>query len=66
MKVDNTVMRLTKRRLDKLSDIASDIGLISLASVVLPAALDRFNPYALAWGLVATIVFWLISLILRR
>lgn len=58
--------RLSKRQLEKLSDISSDVGLIALASVVLPAALDKFNPVAVLLGLLATFIFWTISLFLRR
>ena len=59
-------LRLSKKQLDKLSDISSDVGLIALASVVIPAALDKFNPIAVALGLLATFIFWVISLALRK
>ncbi len=58
--------KLSKKQLEKLSDISSDVGLITLASVVLPAALDRFNPAAVVLGLLATFIFWAISLMLRK
>lgn len=57
---------LNKRRLEKLSDIASDVGLVTLASVVLPAVLDRFNSILAFFGLIATVGFWGFSLWLRR
>ena len=59
-------IRLSRKQIDKLSDISSDIGLIALASVVLPATLDKFNPIAVALGLLATFIFWVISLALRK
>jgi len=49
-------------QLNKLSDIASETALISLASVVLPAVLDKTDSARVIVGLVATIVLWLISL----
>lgn len=57
---------LNRRRLDKLSDIASDIGLIALVSIVLPAVLDRFDLLRVLLGTVAAITFWLLSVWLRR
>jgi len=59
-------MRITKpsrRQSDKFSDILSDIGLISLASVVLPAIFDRYDPERLLLGV---LIIWFISLRLKR
>ncbi|HCS79420.1 TPA: hypothetical protein DIV55_06835 [Patescibacteria group bacterium] len=42
--------QLNKRQLEKLSDISSDIALVSLASVVLPAVFDRYNSEMVALG----------------
>ncbi len=53
---------LTDAQLSKLSDIASETALISLASVVLPAVLDKTDFARVVVGLVATIVLWLVSL----
>lgn len=50
----------------KLSDIASDIGLVALASVVLPAVLDKFNLLMIILGSVAALALWIISILLRR
>lgn len=60
------VPRLNKRQLDKLSDIVSDVALLSLASVVLPAILDKFNPLLIVLGLLTTILLWSVSIKLRR
>ena len=59
-------MKFSQKQLDKLSDISSDVGLVFLASVVIPAALDKTNSTAVVLGLIATLVFWVISLILRK
>ncbi len=60
------IRRLNNKQLDKLSDIASDVGLISLASVVLPAILDRVNLVLVVLGLLATSGFWSFSIWLKR
>lgn len=59
-------VKLNEKQLEKLSDIAVDVGSISLASVVLPALLDKFNILVLLCGTVATIFFWIFSIWIRR
>lgn len=59
-------MRLNARQLDKLSDISSDVGLVALASVALPALFEKFNILVILIGSSLTIMFWAISLWLRR
>lgn len=61
-----SVPKLNKNQLDKLSDISSDVGLVALASVVLPAVLDRIDIVKVLLGSVATIFFWLFSVRLRK
>lgn len=58
--------KLNEDQIEKLSDISSDIGLVSLASVVLPAVFDKFNSVMILLGSIATIGFWLLSVWLRR
>lgn len=58
--------KLNEHQLEKLSDIASDSGLVALASVVLPAILDKFNPILVVSGIVTTGGFWIFSIWLRR
>lgn len=36
-------MRLSEVQINKLSDIAADIGLVTLAAVALPYLLDKFR-----------------------
>ena len=57
---------LNQNQLDKLSDISSDSALVSVASIVLPAVFDRFEPVKITLGITATLVFWLLSLWFRR
>ncbi|MEK7616484.1 MAG: hypothetical protein AAB414_00325 [Patescibacteria group bacterium] len=58
--------RLNQNQLDKMSDIASDLALISVASVGLPAVFDKYDPVKITAGIFAAIVFWTLSLWLRR
>jgi len=57
---------LNKKQIEKLADIASDVGLVALASVVLPAVFDRFDPFKIFVGVIATMFFWGYSIWLRR
>ena len=58
--------RLSDKQLEKLSDISSDVALVALASVVLPAVLDRFDLVRVILGLLAAIGFWIFSLCVRK
>jgi len=58
--------RLNRRQLDKLSDIFSDVALVALAVLAVPALFDRWDPLRVVLGLIATIFFWYASLILRK
>lgn len=59
-------MNLSKRRLEKLSDIAADVGLVCLASIVLPAVLDKFNPPQVILGVIITLTCWSASIWLQK
>lgn len=61
-----SVPKLNQKQIEKLSDIASDLALVSTASVILPAAFDKFDPTKILLGSTVAIAFWLISLLLRR
>ncbi len=58
--------RFNEKQIEKLSDLSSDVGLVALASVVLPAVFDKFNPAVLLLGSIATLAFWALSIWLRR
>lgn len=58
--------RLNEKQIEKLSDLSSDVGLVALASVVLPAAFDKFDPVVILLGSIATVGFWTLSVWLRR
>lgn len=66
MKLFDVFPKFSKKQINKLSDITSDIALISLASVVLPALLDELNIVKVVLGLIITIMLWIISLHLTR
>lgn len=57
---------LNQSQLEKLSDIASDLGLVSIATVVLPAIFDKSDPDRVRLGLATALVFWIYSIWLRR
>ena len=57
---------LNEKQLEKISDIASDLALIAIASVVLPAAFDKFNSIMILLGSVIAVILWLVSLWFRR
>lgn len=56
------LMRLTDDQTQKLADITSDIGLIALASVAIPAVLDHTDISAFVIGLGIAIVLWITSI----
>ena len=58
--------QLNELQIDKLSDICSDVALVSLASVVLPAVFDKGDPIQVSLGLVIALAFWSLSLWLRK
>lgn len=53
-------------QIEKLSDIFSDIGLVILASVVIPSILDRIDLKVLLFGIIGVLSVWIISLKLRK
>lgn len=60
------VFRLSEKRLDKLSDIISDVGLVALAVVVIPAVIDKFDLFKVVLGLIVTVFLWSFSIWLRK
>ena len=53
---------LNNLQLSKLADIASEIALVSLASVALPVILEQPDLTAMIAGIIATLFFWTLSL----
>ncbi len=58
--------KVSNSKWNKIADIFSDIAQIFFASVVLPAVLDRFDSKLLISGLIASLVCWITSVVLRR
>ena len=58
--------KLSKNQIEKLSDIFSDVGLVALASIVIPAVLNKFDIILVSIGFIFTILSWIISLRLRK
>ncbi|MDP3974580.1 MAG: hypothetical protein Q8P65_01165 [bacterium] len=57
---------LTKGQIEKISDIASDIGIVALASVIIPSVLDKFNFFIIILGIFITLTSWIFSVRLRK
>ena len=55
-------IKLSDQRIKKLSDVCSDLGIVLVASVVLPGILDKFNIALFVTGSFLAVVFYLISL----
>lgn len=60
------MLSLSDKQLSKLSDIASDTALVSLASVALPAIFNKFNTILIIIGFSLTLFLWLMSLWLLK
>ena len=62
------IARFTDRQLERLSAFCSDVGIVGVASVVVPALSqpDRLNVIAAGEGLVFTSLAVVISLLLAR
>lgn len=54
-------MRLANERIQKISDIMADLGVVAVASVVLPALLDRFQWVSAVFGSLAAMALLSIS-----
>ncbi len=59
-------MDRTQVKLNKLSNITSDIAQVAFASVVVPFLLDNFNLELVILGLATSIAFWILSIYLAR
>ena len=57
---------LSNDQLNKIADICSDIALLFLASVGLPAVLDKFSIISAFGGLFTAIFFLILSLKILR
>lgn len=58
--------RFSKHVLDRASSICSDVAQIALASIVIPALMEKYDLTNLIIGGVATLFFWTFSLLLAR
>lgn len=59
-------MQLSNSQINKLSDICSNIGMVSLASIALPTIFTQTNALLTCSGLIMTILFWLFSILLLK
>ncbi len=63
---DGTPMLLTDALLRKFADILADIGSICSAGVVVPFIIDKFDPSKAFFGLIFSLFFWIMSLLVSR
>lgn len=59
-------MKLSEEQLIKLSDISADLGVVAVASVALPALLDKFQIFPAILGLAIAIILLVTSLVILR
>jgi len=59
-------MRLSDEQIDKLADIFADLGVVAVASIVLPALLDRLQFLPAIIGSLCSLVFLIVSLWLLK
>ena len=59
-------IKLNKAKYNKLSDICSDIAQVSLASVVVPALVDKIDLPKVILGLIIAITFWILSFLFTK
>ena len=57
---------LTKHQWQRASEILGNLGLLSLASVVIPFLLERFNLWIVIFGLVFSGITCYASIVLAR
>lgn len=54
--------KLPKEVIEKFSDIAKDLGNISIVSFVIPLISDKFSFLSILLGLVLALFFWTLSI----
>lgn len=59
-------LTLNKEQIRKVSDIVADIGLVSLASVVIPSIVARSLDKNMIYGITITLISWFFSIIIRK
>ena len=57
---------LTKSQWARISELLGNLGLLTIATIVLPYILDKPNSLQAVKGVAITIGFWYISLIAAR
>lgn len=53
-------------QIKKFADIISDIGLVILASIIIPGALSDYDLALLLFSVFSAFLFWFLSLILLK
>lgn len=58
--------KLSENQLARLSGLCSDLGIVFVASVFIPAVLNNFSERSAVAGIGLAIFFWIISLRLAQ
>lgn len=58
------LQKLSESQLELLVNISADLGVVSVASVVLPSVLDKFHLFPAIVGIVIALSCWYIGLLL--
>lgn len=59
-------LSFSEQQLKKLSDIFSNLGLLSAGSIIVPVLVETFNPLLFIAGTLVSILFWVLSLWLLK
>jgi hypothetical protein len=59
-------IRLTKSQWERISEISGNFGLLIVASFVFPSIANSINISQTLWGIVISLSFWYISIIIAR
>ena len=62
----NGWLKLSENQLARLSGLCSDLGIIFVASVFIPAVLNGFSERSAVAGISLAVFFWIISLRLAQ
>lgn len=57
---------LTKNQWERISEVLGNLGLLTIASLILPFVFENLNVAKIIWGIVLTAVFWYISIIIAK
>lgn len=66
MRINLKPKKFSKSQIERLSGINADLGIVMVAAIVLPSILGKVNYWAVLSGLVASLMFFIISIKLEK